>query len=88
MKGRTGFIIGVGLGYVIGAKAGRARYDQIKAAVEKAREQPQVRGAIRTTSELTSGSRKKSKAILGDQLRSAGELLRKRTETAAKQNGH
>jgi hypothetical protein len=30
MKFRTGLLIGFGAGYVLGAKAGRERYDQIK----------------------------------------------------------
>jgi hypothetical protein len=84
MKGRTGFVIGIGLGYVLGAKAGRTRYDQMKAAVEKAAEQPQVHEAIERTTQLTSGPREKSKAMLSDQLRNASELIRQRTEAAAK----
>ena len=84
MKGRTGFVIGLGLGYVLGAKAGRARYDQMKSALEKATEQPQVHDAIERTTQLTSGPREKSKAILSDQLRNASELIRQRTEAAAK----
>ena len=32
MKFRTGFVLGLGVGYVLGAKAGRERYEQIAAA--------------------------------------------------------
>lgn len=80
-------MIGLGIGYVLGTKAGRARFEQMKAAVEKAAEQPQVHDAIERTSQLTSGPRAKSKAILSDQLRNASELIRQRTDAAAKRNG-
>ena len=84
MKGRTGFVIGLGLGYVMGSKAGRTRYDQMRSALEKATDQPQVHEAIERTSQLTSGPRERSKAMLSDQLRNASELIRQRTEAATK----
>lgn len=87
MKGRTGFVIGLGVGYVLGTKAGRARYEQIKSTVEKATEQPQIHEAIERTSEITAGPRAKSKALLSDQLRTASELIRQRTDAAASKNG-
>ena len=87
MKGRTGFLIGIGVGYVLGTRAGRERYEQMKDAVEKAAEQPQIHEAIERTAEATSGPRAKSKAILSDQLRNASELIRRRTEAAADRNG-
>lgn len=30
MRGRVGLVIGLGIGYVLGTRAGRARYEQIK----------------------------------------------------------
>lgn len=30
MKGKIAFVLGAGLGYVLGSRAGRARYEQIK----------------------------------------------------------
>lgn len=35
MKLRTGFVLGFGAGYYLGAKAGRQRYEQINQAIEK-----------------------------------------------------
>ncbi len=35
MKLKTGLIIGFGAGYVLGAKAGRERYEQIKSLAER-----------------------------------------------------
>lgn len=35
MRGKVGLVIGLAAGYVLGTRAGRERYDQIKAQVEK-----------------------------------------------------
>lgn len=35
MRGRLLFIVGIGVGYVLGARAGRQRYEQIAAAADK-----------------------------------------------------
>jgi len=35
MRGKAGLVIGLVAGYVLGARAGRERYEQIKAQVEK-----------------------------------------------------
>ena len=35
MRGKVGLVIGLAAGYVLGTRAGRERYDQIKAQVDK-----------------------------------------------------
>ncbi|MFC7431523.1 MULTISPECIES: hypothetical protein [unclassified Agrococcus] len=35
MRGRILFVVGIGVGYVLGAKAGRQRYEQIASAADK-----------------------------------------------------
>lgn len=35
MKGRIAFVAGAAVGYVLGARAGRRRYEQIKAAADR-----------------------------------------------------
>lgn len=35
MRGKVGLVIGLGVGYVLGTRAGRQRYEQIKAGAEK-----------------------------------------------------
>jgi len=39
------FLLGVGLGYVLGTKAGRGRYEQIVRAYRKLVDHPMVQGA-------------------------------------------
>ena len=72
MKGRTGFILGVGVGYVLGARAGRPRYDQIKTATSKIAETEPVQTALEATAE----PRSKAQVLLGKGLRAASRGLR------------
>jgi len=36
MRFRVGLVVGLGVGYYLGAKAGRVRYEQIRRALERA----------------------------------------------------
>ena len=45
MRGRLGMMIGFGAGYVLGAKAGKERYEQLQRLYENLMEQPAVRQA-------------------------------------------
>lgn len=42
---KLSFLVGFGTGYVLGAKAGRERYEQIRRAWEKAKDNPQLQSA-------------------------------------------
>ena len=42
MKGKILLVVGLGVGYVLGARAGRARYEEIKAGVQKFWNDPRV----------------------------------------------
>lgn len=42
MRGRILFVVGLGAGYVLGAKAGRQRYEQIASAADKVWNSPAV----------------------------------------------
>jgi hypothetical protein len=46
--GKLSFAIGLGVGYVLGAQAGRARYEQIKQAAAELVERPEVQQALET----------------------------------------
>ena len=35
MRGKIGLVVGLGVGYVLGTRAGRARYEQIKKQAER-----------------------------------------------------
>ena len=44
--GKFGMVVGAAVGYVLGAKAGRERYDQITASARQLMEKPQVKRVI------------------------------------------
>jgi hypothetical protein len=44
--GKLGMVVGAAVGYVLGAKAGRERYEQISASARQLMEKPQVRRVI------------------------------------------
>ena len=56
MRGRLGMMIGFGAGYVLGAKAGKERYEQLRRLYENVMDQPAVRQATgRAKSAVGSG---------------------------------
>lgn len=46
MRGKAALVVGLVAGYVLGARAGRERYEQIKGQAEKVWEQPAVQGQV------------------------------------------
>ena len=48
MKGKILLVVGLGVGYVLGARAGRERYDDIKAAAQKFWNDPRVQKQVVT----------------------------------------
>lgn len=46
MKGKILFVTGGVIGYVLGARAGRKRYEQIRSAVSKVWEKPQIQNQV------------------------------------------
>jgi uncharacterized membrane-anchored protein YhcB (DUF1043 family) len=52
MKGKILLVVGVGIGYVLGTRAGREKYDQMKAAVEKLWNDPRVQKQVDNAQEF------------------------------------
>ncbi|MFC6354346.1 hypothetical protein ACFP6B_10660 [Rothia nasimurium] len=51
MKARLAFIAGVGIGYVLGARAGRGQYEKIKTQAANVWNDPKVQNGIKTAEE-------------------------------------
>ena len=51
MRGKIGLVVGLGVGYVLGTRAGRARYEQIKKQAEKVWELPPVQKQVAKVTE-------------------------------------
>ena len=45
MKGKWAFFVGLGVGYVLGSRAGRQRYEQIVAAARRVKDNPTLQEA-------------------------------------------
>lgn len=72
MKGRTGFVIGVAVGYAIGARGGRSLYDEVRNAASRV-------GSMEpapTLPDTTAEPRSRMQQLLGDGLRATSKLLR------------
>ncbi len=52
MKGRLLFVVGLGAGYVLGARAGRQRYEQIRAAARHVWDSPTVQKQVHTVQDF------------------------------------
>ena len=52
MRGKILFVFGLAVGYVLGNRAGRERYEQIKAGAEKVWLDPRVQEQVHTVEEF------------------------------------
>lgn len=48
MRGKILFVFGLALGYVLGTRAGRERYEQIRAGAERVWQDPRVQKQVST----------------------------------------
>lgn len=76
MKVRTSLLIGLAIGYVLGAKAGRERYEQIRKIAHGIAENPPVRQLLDEVKDLSEAGSAKTREKLGNQLRDASGLIR------------
>jgi len=69
---KLAFIVGLAVGYVLGARAGRERYEQLRKSARDFSQTPAVQKATRTAKETAGGVTGKAAdtlaAKLGDQL--------------------
>lgn len=70
MRNRASFLAGMAVGYILGAKAGRERYEQIKQAAQNAAGHPKVQQAAndlqQNAAHLFSSAKDKVSEKLGD----------------------
>lgn len=72
MRGRLGVLIGFGAGYVLGAKAGKERYVQLRRLYDNLLDSPAVRKATGTAKGVASGGVSKvTSAVKGDETNGA-----------------
>jgi len=74
MRFKSGFLVGLGAGYVLGAKAGEERYQQIVDATSKLRENPGVQrltGEVNKTVNVSKDRVAETAAAKADQAKEA-----------------
>lgn len=71
MKGKAGLVLGVALGYVLGARAGRARYEQIKRGATAVWETPLVQQGVSAVKSSVGDGLDNVKAAAGRAAKSA-----------------
>ena len=84
MKFRTGLIIGLGVGYVLGSRAGRERYDQLKSVVDSVAGNERVKKVAAVAGKSTEGARN----LAGTGLVTAGGAMREAAVGTDGGNGH
>jgi hypothetical protein len=64
MRYRLSFLLGLGTGYVLGARAGRERYDALMRSFREAKEQPGVQSAAGVVAAQASGLAQKARSVV------------------------
>jgi hypothetical protein len=76
MKVRTALIFGIG--YLLGAKAGRDRYEQLRRLYRRTTSNDKVRHVIDQGKELIDTGSVQAREALAQQLSQAGDIIRQR----------
>ncbi len=82
MKLRT--VVAFAVGYVLGARAGRDRYEQMRRAYRRATSHERVRNVIDQGKEVLDAGTAQMRGAVADQLAHAGDAIRERVDG----NGH
>jgi hypothetical protein len=78
MGSKTGFVVGVGLGYVLGAKAGRQRYEDITRWWHQFTGSPSVQRAAEKTKDVASEGAKRGLTVVQQGVEKAGSAVKSR----------
>jgi len=78
MGQKTGFLIGLGAGYVLGARAGRQRYEDIRRWWGQFSGNPTVQRAAERTKDVATESAKRGLSVVQQRVEKAGSAVRDR----------
>jgi hypothetical protein len=79
MKFRLGLVIGLAVGYVLGAKAGRERYEQIKRGADRLRSNESIRKVAGSAEKAT----RKPRTAAGNGLVKVADSVRTKAAESA-----
>lgn len=80
MAFRTGLLIGIGVGYVLGAKAGRQRYEDIVTAWHRLSGSPAMQRVTERTKEAAGEGARRSLSLVQHGVEKAGSAVRNRLD--------
>ena len=78
MAFKAGFVVGFGAGYVLGSRAGRERYEQIRRAFGNVSSSPVVQRAVERTTEAAGEQGKRALSVVQEQVEKAGGAVKER----------
>jgi hypothetical protein len=78
MGRKTGFVLGLGVGYMLGAKAGRQRYEDIMRWWHQFTGSPSVQRAAEKTKDVASESAKRGLTVVQQGVEKAGSAVKSR----------
>ena len=78
MRFKTGFGVGLGVGYVLGARAGRERYEQMRQWAAQVTGSPAVQHAAERTRSVASESARRGLTVVQHGVEKAGSAVRVR----------
>lgn len=75
MRGRLGLFLGFGAGYVLGAKAGQERYDQLRRLYENVQSSPQFQKATGKVKDAAGSGFEQAKDVATQGAQKVGEVV-------------
>ena len=81
MKGKILLVTGIAVGYVLGARAGRERYEQIKRGAARVWQSPQMQRGVHQAEEFVTDTAPELTQRLVDSTRKLIETLRGQADT-------
>jgi hypothetical protein len=75
---KSGLLIGLGIGYVLGTRAGRERYEDIRRSWEQLRGSPPVQRAAEIAKEATADAGRTGLSVVQGAVGRAGAAVRER----------
>lgn len=83
MRGRLGFLAGAAAGYVLGAKAGRSRYEQIKTQADQLWKDPKVQDTVTAAQTFVADKAKEAAPVVQEKVADAAHAATGAAASAA-----
>ncbi len=75
MKGKIAFVVGASIGYILGARAGRKRYEQIKSGAEKLWNTPPIQAGAGQVKDFLNARGAAAQSLAGDVFKAGFSLF-------------